>query len=119
MTNLPQTPFAYRLFAQLWAVVEEELRRYGMDIQPNCSGLLQDHIAKAVKELLGNNTNPDNVSPALGKNIGVAELNLRIFILKMIRRARKDNKSKTREDDFKAAEKEEGTIFTGKKYAGR
>src|SRR4051794_8996667 len=119
MSNLPRTPYAYRLFARLWSLVEEELRRHTMDIQPNCSGLLQDHIAKAVKELLGKNTNPDNVSPALGKNIGVAELNLRIFILKMIRRAQKDNKSKTREDDFKAVEAEEGTIYTGKKFASR
>lgn len=119
MTKLPQTSFAYRLFAQLWSVVEEELRRHGMDIRPNCAGMLQDHIARAINELLIKNNNPEKISPALRKNVDHAELNLRIFILKMIRSAREDGEPKTREDDYRNAEREEGTIFTGKKFAGR
>ena len=119
MTNLPQTSFAYRLFAQLCSVVEDELRRHAMDIKPNCAGLLQDHIARAIKELLSKDTNPSQVAPALRKNINRAELNLRIFVLKMIRSAQEDNENKTREDDFIKVKAAEGTIFTGKKVVGR
>ena len=119
MLNLPQTSFAYRLFARLWAVVEEELRHHSMDIRPNCAGLLQDHIVRAVEELLAKHRDPDKVPPTLRKNIDSAELNVRIFILKMIRSAKQDKEDATREDDFKKVKAEEGTIFTGKKFAGR
>lgn len=118
MTVLPNTSFAYRLFAQLWAVVEEELRRHSMDIKPNCAGLLQDHIADAVTQLLINDPNPDPVTKDLEEDIDRAELNLRIFILKMIRSAQNDGEPKTRENDFIKVQGEEGTIFTGKKIVG-
>lgn len=90
-----------------------------MDIKPNCAGMLQAHIAKAVKELLAKHSDPNRVTPTLKKNIERAELNLRIFILKMIRSAREDGEKKTREDDFARVEAVEGTIFTGKKFTGR